>query len=1279
MVFAASHRCPAFVRTGQGSLDERNGKHQAPLPAFGAPFRGIDASAAASCFLLRVWCWLPVRASLQGTDCRCSSFRRTPLSCNPSMPSPPPAPRRGRTGGGQSSQVAAAATRQPARSNGFDSSDDMAWHARASGGGGDNTDSFTFGDGGGRIGSRGGSGQAVAGPSKISLPGFGSPGNPRAAAASRGEASSCLPPPINRYPDADHLMARLTGRPAATHSAPSPVDDGHLFARNPESDLAAVPGAPGPSRARLGPSHARLSNSSSFASSPGPLRRVKTGGPLSMLPSTPTGARMAGLNADGSYSVVRDDEDANNSGLLDLGPQSSLGRNGDLFGFHKAARGTPNKSRTQADAFGGHGGGIGDPHLPSSRLSDPPLNHEDTSIVEHSLADVPESDEVRQALGMADDDDDDKGEDSANLLRSLRLWRQDAMEHHLYDTAAFWGEKVLCMETDESQRCNDAYFLAKAYFLTHQYSAAERLLTTPLPSSGAVAPSVPQADALADEGLAEQDALQAAVDSTRKATFLPSALLERSSGKPNLYAGAFSHADDGEDGSNRPSRQRTNTAERKRKDREFTVSGTGTGSESDAADAGGMETDSDDKNQPAKGGQPNGQRTHPKHRIDFRRGGGGGGGATRQNGGEDSSPSVTDAWRQEQLRSLSEVQAQHNAAISGHDRAAKPLANISAVCRFLAAKCMVRLGKFGEALDLVGEESGRWIRGHNVGNRAYSMPSSDGLLKVGSSMSHLRGLIHLRLDDLDAARAAFLDALRLDVKNYDAFAALVDGRLIEAGEVWTLIESLQWDAQSNGDRQSFNFIRLCYTARLGKEEQASAVRAAAARRALWDMYSHGSSGCGGLYNSLDLLYSLAEDLHARRRFADSLIVTRRILDIDSEHEQSLDLHISNIASSTTLHANTLRPQLFLLANRLVEEHPDRATSWYAVGTWYSILSRWTDARAYFSKATLLNPRHLPSWLAFANSFAKEGESEQAILAYSSVIRNFPDHRYAKVCLGAEHVKSGNLKLARVYLGAATRRDEVGDADAELGVLLFYEGRYDESIALLERCLEASAALDEPQAAHTTTRLNLAWAYRKANRLHDAKDQFHSVVELEPDSVAAYVGLGMVDHALGNIADAVGWYHEALSIDPRHSQATELLQTAMDEYARVPVAQLLKGAAASAASAAAADFPPEAQPVRLQNRQAAAPVTADVFGGGVANLPIPQGPDWLVSRPALSISGDGNTTYDGSFAGGSGGGGASDRSHLVGVGGRHARGGDGIGDESTADHEGSRSMLMDESG
>lgn len=43
-----------------------------------------------------------------------------------------------------------------------------------------------------------------------------------------------------------------------------------------------------------------------------------------------------------------------------------------------------------------------------------------------------------------DEDEDDDAEDmSWGMIDSMRLWRNDAIIQHLYETAGFWGDKIL--------------------------------------------------------------------------------------------------------------------------------------------------------------------------------------------------------------------------------------------------------------------------------------------------------------------------------------------------------------------------------------------------------------------------------------------------------------------------------------------------------------------------------------------------------------------------------------------------------------------------------------------------------------------------------------------------------------------------------------------------------------------------------------------------------------------------------------------------------------------
>ncbi|EEB94890.1 hypothetical protein MPER_06225, partial [Moniliophthora perniciosa FA553] len=42
----------------------------------------------------------------------------------------------------------------------------------------------------------------------------------------------------------------------------------------------------------------------------------------------------------------------------------------------------------------------------------------------------------------SEDDADDEEEYEWNMIDRMRLWRHDALMQHLYDTAAFWGDKL---------------------------------------------------------------------------------------------------------------------------------------------------------------------------------------------------------------------------------------------------------------------------------------------------------------------------------------------------------------------------------------------------------------------------------------------------------------------------------------------------------------------------------------------------------------------------------------------------------------------------------------------------------------------------------------------------------------------------------------------------------------------------------------------------------------------------------------------------------------------
>ena len=47
-----------------------------------------------------------------------------------------------------------------------------------------------------------------------------------------------------------------------------------------------------------------------------------------------------------------------------------------------------------------------------------------------------------------------------------------------------------------------------------------------------------------------------------------------------------------------------------------------------------------------------------------------------------------------------------------------------------------------------------------------------------------------------------------------------------------------------------------------------------------------------------------------------------------------------------------------------------------------------DIRKIHSKTSLMDPRFAPAWIAFAHTFALEGEHDHAVTAYSTCARMF---------------------------------------------------------------------------------------------------------------------------------------------------------------------------------------------------------------------------------------------------------------------------------------------------
>lgn len=630
--------------------------------------------------------------------------------------------------------------------------------------------------------------------------------------------------------------------------------------------------------------------------------------------------------------------------------------------------------------------------LPASPLRSSPRRHRraksSTSRHPHPLAN-----DTTDVFQDSEDDADDESEYEWGIVDRMRLWRHDALMQHLYETAAFWGDKVLSWTNDP----NDAFWLAQTYFMTHQYSRAERLLTRPFPTTPPKRPSTPP---------------------------------------PPTTNGHLS----------------------------MLASAKGKGREHDL--------------------------TQPPMTIPRLPMGPGG-----------------------MIEVPEEMQ----------DRVSR-LVDMSVACRYLAAQCLVRQGNWGEATEMLGEANPF----RDSGRSGPAVPNVDGGIKVEASMCHLRGILMLKLNRGDQAKQCFMEALALDVKCYDAFDQLVGGEMMTPDEEWEFVQGLAYTSQTPQDAQ---FVQLIYTARLRKYKHTT--EHALTRQRLVEEY--------GLGDNPDVLFSFADALYANFRWADCFTITSRILGLVAIHNQTMPLHIACMYHLAHLHS-----KLFILAHEMVDREPENPISWYAVGVWYLSGGKWTQARQYFSKTSLMDPRFGPAWIAFGHTFALESEHDHAVTAYSTCARMFTGSHLPLMFVGMEHIMLSNYALADEALNAA---NSMCDGDPllynERGVMAYNHGDYAKAATLFQEALDLAQVTQSSQKSWATTYINLGTCFRKLTRFDEARITYQKVLELDPRHSIALGFLGMVHHLMGNLDRAIVKYHEALSIDPINPHILELLNTALE--------------------------------------------------------------------------------------------------------------------------------------
>ena len=455
-------------------------------------------------------------------------------------------------------------------------------------------------------------------------------------------------------------------------------------------------------------------------------------------------------------------------------------------------------------------------------------------------------------------------------------------------------------------------------------------------------------------------------------------------------------------------------------------------------------------------------------------------------------------------------------------------------------------------------------------------------------MCYLRGLCYAKRNAFDRARDCYKDAVRIDVQCLEAFEQLMKNSLMSPAEELAFLQELDFDSIRIEDQtiaaEAADFTKLLYTTRLSK--YASPTVLANATDTLSTHYN--------LASNPDLLLTRAETLYTQCRFHEALAITTNILNSKADSNTGID-NASTGSVASLGHTPNLYPlhlallyetgahnTLFHLSHTLSTHAPNESYAYLAIGAYYLSTARISEARRFFSKASLMDPHSAPAWIGFAHTFAAKGEHDQAIAAYSTAARLFQGSHLPQLFLGMQHLALNNMQLAWEYCVAAfemssgaiktpghsdsdlgnrifnATRDSGGDPLVlnEIGVILYHQPNLPAAAKLFKKSLELAADLRCNMTAWVATRANLAHTLRRLNRLEEALAEFDECLRtatggaspstsFEPGrGMPAFAGLSIADGATSSAGGAASGYDERSLIGSVHTSRGIVLLSMM---------------------------------------------------------------------------------------------------------------------------------------
>ncbi|GAA53456.1 anaphase-promoting complex subunit 6 [Clonorchis sinensis] len=283
-----------------------------------------------------------------------------------------------------------------------------------------------------------------------------------------------------------------------------------------------------------------------------------------------------------------------------------------------------------------------------------------------------------------------------------------------------------------------------------------------------------------------------------------------------------------------------------------------------------------------------------------------------------------------------------------------------------------------------------------------------------------------------------------------------------------------------------------------------------------------------LKENVDVVINWAGRMLDLCQFQQCYELTSKVIRIDPYNLSCLPIHISVLKELDKPN------ELYRVAYKLMNVYPSNAISWFAVGCYYLCTQRNELARRHLLKASQLDKRFGPTWLALGHAFAADGEHDQAIASYCTAAQVIQGSHIPIMYIGIEYSASNNRNLAERFVRQAYRLNSSDPfIHHELGTLAFQAQNYSEAIHHFCRAYDRACELagQVPSSYWEPLVNNMAHTYRKLGVYDRAMGMHQIALRLVPDSPTTLAGIALVYAMTGQMTEAVDYLHRSLRVQP----------------------------------------------------------------------------------------------------------------------------------------------------